>query len=341
MKSKNGLRLLASTYAYQVIGNSRSGKSRWYTSLGSSFELRYNLSLTSWQGPGDLFLVPTGWPRTQLPTTRLGVAYVPCTLPRDDGQSDRIPSREGGGLGLIDRLRSVFRKAVTPSAPSPLARPPADWRDVDGWNAYWQTNIEQTRPDLLLVFDIRPVDAVLVPRDLERLMRRKRTSVLVVGNGITLIPRMFCHAGFQTVALDISSVATEFARRYEPTREDWRLLFQLDGKGAVGDFVKDFARPGGTVEYICGDLFEQDVTPGPFDVIWSSRSLQGFNDEDLELAIGRLDARLHSNGECHVLVQNSADKYKHIVGVFERLGYAINPDNERPGKALHIGIGSG
>ncbi len=173
-------------------------------------------------------------------------------------------------------------------------------------------------------------------------MKRAYRRVLVVGNGVTLIPRMFCHAGFETVALDISAVATDFAREYQPTAEDWRLLFQRDEDGNIGNHRERFARQGGALEFVCGDLFDTDVAPGPFDLIWSVRSLQGFTDEDLASAIRALDRRLRPDGECHVLVQNSVEAKNQIVGEFEKLGYAVNPprDHER-GRVLRIGIGSG
>ena len=165
--------------------------------------------------------------------------------------------------------------------------------------------------------------------------------VLIVGSGISIMPRIFRHAGFKTEALDVSSVATKFASEYTPTEKDWNTVFQIDEHGEVGEHYARFARDGGSLDFVCGDMFDPAVTPGPFDVIWSSRSLQGFTQTDMAQAIRALDARLQPDGECHVLVQNSGEKYEQITGVFKQLGYTTNPVTEGPGKKLFIGIGSG
>jgi len=68
----------------------------------------------------------------------------------------------------------------------------------------------------------------MVPRQLPRFISLGYRRVLIVGNGISIMPRMFHHAGFETYALDVSSVATTFASEFTPTAEDWKLVFQID-----------------------------------------------------------------------------------------------------------------
>lgn len=242
-------------------------------------------------------------------------------------------------MRLAERLRALLRRALPKKFT--FVCPPPDWRDVEGWNTYWTKRLEEARQDLVRIFDIRTIECVMVPRELPRFISLGYRRLLIVGNGISIMPRVFHHAGFETAALDVSSVATKFAGEYTPTEQDWKIAFQIDEHGEVGEQYARFAREGGSLDFVCGDMFDPAVTPGPFDIIWSSRSIQGFAEIEMTQAIRALDARLQPDGECHVLVQNSGEKCEEITAVFKTLGYSINPVAEEPGKKLFIGIGSG
>ncbi len=217
-----------------------------------------------------------------------------------------------------------------------LPRPPADWRDVPGWDSYWKQVVARRIPDRYDPY-VTPFDAYTVTNHVVRLVRRGSQRILFVGNGISLLPRAFAHAGFDVVALDVSRVATEYGFAYVPSSAEMALFFQLDEGDNRGNFVDRYHRPGGHVVYSCGDLFDDGVEPGPFDLIWSSASLQGFAVGDLVRAIGALDRRLAAGGECHVRIVNAPGVLERIRDEFARLGYEVNPDvDDAPGKRLSI-----
>lgn len=215
-------------------------------------------------------------------------------------------------MGFVGRLCAMF--GITQHRPLRWIPPPVDWRDVEAWNNYWRARIEGGTHR----FHIRDSCAVLMACEVSRLRGVGRRRILIVGGGISLEPRMFAHAGFEVVALDVSEVATTCARDYTPSAEDWRFLFQL-----IAMMRARSRREGGSVTYISGDMFDHAVAPGPFDAIFSTRSLQGFTDDDLVLAVAALDARLAPTGECRVIVQNSAERYERIRGEFLRLGFSV------------------
>lgn len=222
-----------------------------------------------------------------------------------------------------------------------LPRPPADWRDVAGWDEYWRRIIAGLRRETYNA-DLRPTSFFFHIGRIDGHRRRRRLRVLFVGNGITLTGRALAHAGFQVVALDISAVATRFLQAYEPSESEMRLFFQTNEAGDVGDFFEHYRGEGGTIDHVCGDLFDPSAARGPFDIIISDRSLQGFSAADLRSAVAAIDRRLSPNGEVHVLVGNSAEALRRIDRCFEALGYQIRPDEPiLTGKSLFSGIASG
>lgn len=99
----------------------------------------------------------------------------------------------------------------------------------------------------------------------------------------------------------------------------------MNEAGDVGDFFEHYRGEGGTIDHVCGDLFDPSAARGPFDIIISDRSLQGFSAADLRVAVAAIDRRLAPVGEVHVLVGNSAEALRQIDLCFEALGYQIRP----------------
>jgi 2-polyprenyl-3-methyl-5-hydroxy-6-metoxy-1,4-benzoquinol methylase len=234
-----------------------------------------------------------------------------------------IVQRRGriSAMRLLDRLRRVLR----PYGP----RLPADWRDIAGWNVYWERIIEL---ETLRRSHITGADSFVVCRYMVDWVELGHpTRVLVAGNGISALPRLLARAGFAVTALDVSRAATEFARTHEPPDEYW----------VTGPLVEAVDRPGGSVTYLCGDLFDPGAAPEPFDVIISTSALQGFNDQDLDSAVRALDARLRPGGICRVLVWNSMQRYEEIKRLFVALGYSLGDSPHKSQKRLFCGLGAG
>lgn len=109
-------------------------------------------------------------------------------------------------------------------------------------------------------------------------------SVLCAGSGISSEPRSLAAAGFDVTALDISSVATAWleACPVDPTKNSF-----CDPK---------LYRPGGCIEFVVGDLLDNTVCPGPFDVVIERRTVQTFPQAERSAALTALAARLNPVG---------------------------------------------
>jgi methyltransferase family protein len=117
-------------------------------------------------------------------------------------------------------------------------------------------------------------------------------SILCAGNGISQEPRALAQAGFQVVALDLSSQAVEIARGFEFTTEAFKFFCE-----------PGMRQPGGQVEFVVGDILNPAVCPGPFDVIIERRTAQIFFDHDIGGVLRALVERLSQDGiflsHCH------------------------------------------
>ncbi len=69
-------------------------------------------------------------------------------------------------------------------------RPPADWRDMAGWDEYWRRIIAGLRPEAYNE-DLRPMSFFLHIGGIDQHRRQQRRRVLFVGNGIAPTGRAF------------------------------------------------------------------------------------------------------------------------------------------------------
>jgi chemotaxis methyl-accepting protein methylase len=106
------------------------------------------------------------------------------------------------------------------------------------------------------------------------------------------------------------------------------MFFQWDELGYEGAFERQ-ARPGGSCRFVCGDAFDSRVAPGPFDVIFSWRTLQGFDDRELGEILRSMDARLSSFGLLFITGQNAARSTMRISDELTAMSYDVNPRMER------------
>ena len=156
--------------------------------------------------------------------------------------------------------------------------PPQTMTDSAAWDQYWHNQLTRGAAGFVHLFvdDGKLVDA----------MRSHRLrTVLCVGNGISQEPKALALAGFDVTALDLSPLATEVARDGEPTEE---MLVSLIGGRSPGK--------GGNVRFVCGDLLDPTVCPGPYDVVIERKTLQLYPAEQQTAAIRAVAGRLGNPG---------------------------------------------
>jgi SAM-dependent methyltransferase len=106
--------------------------------------------------------------------------------------------------------------------------------------------------------------------------------VLFAGNGITVLPYLFAHCGLQAVAVDISSVATDFAAQHPPEEALFLDFFSETSPqrhAGSADILPHFdpektrqamhdaRRSGGSQEFLREDLFTYEPGDGAFGAI--------------------------------------------------------------------------
>jgi hypothetical protein len=173
-----------------------------------------------------------------------------------------------------------FKERAHQAALAEGRRPPDDPRDVAGWDRFWRYRIDGERPYGMKFHE--EVTETLVVRLRELGLR----TILCVGNGISLEPRALAHAGFQVTALEISPVATAFARDFAHFDEYLAHFFPK----------RDLAEPGSSVVYESGDFMDPSICPRPYDVVMARRVVQCFPDEQRDQAMQAIIARLAPQG---------------------------------------------
>jgi len=190
------------------------------------------------------------------------------------------------------------------------------------WDEYWRLHEgdQAMKHELFGFFDFRQLDA---------LRSMPVRSVLFAGNGVSQYPRWFAHAGLVVTALDISPVATRIAAGFELEPRHLTVRYGRLSNGRVEPQEWCVTHhPGGTVEFVTGDLRDEAVCPGPFDVIYCDRVLQNYSDAALDDMVERLVRRMTPgallvasvlNGEAaRQSIEASLDR--HAVRRVERVG---------------------
>jgi 2-polyprenyl-3-methyl-5-hydroxy-6-metoxy-1,4-benzoquinol methylase len=171
--------------------------------------------------------------------------------------------------------------------------PPTTIHDRAGWEAFWRYRIAHR-----YIWGLLP-HPELAPVLVDLLYERGMRTVLCVGNGICQEPRLLAMAGFRVIAVDLSETATQFAVAFDMGDDDSVLL----GKGLR-------PHPGGSVQFLTGDLFALQILPYTFDAIITRRTLQHVSDTELDLAVTQLLARLTPTG---ILINHAHNAYDSIV----------------------------
>ena len=165
--------------------------------------------------------------------------------------------------------------------------PPADLLDAAAWDQYWKEQIEHGITPQMYDFCCREADLV------RAMNSAGMKSVLCAGNGMSHEPRILAMAGFDVVALDISPLAIELARKCLLPPQ--ALAFYC---GA------EMQAPGGRVEFALGNILDPAVCPGPFDVIIERRTAQVYLRHNIGAVMEALARRLGPDG---ILLSHSHD----------------------------------
>lgn len=206
-------------------------------------------------------------------------------------------------------------------------QPPTELQNKAGWEKFWQSKIFSYRGDIQTQNDAL-LSNLFLSQDLPTLRDRGAESALIIGNGLSMMPYVLQHLGFETVVIELSELATQFVQSYNFSEADIDLLFQIDEKGNIGKFAKHYFQPHGSLEFICGDFLDPNIAKRHFDFVYSCRTLQCFSLVDLGSAIQAIDSRVGENGYVCVLIQNNEKALNQILSLFQNLGYNQSQTNK-------------
>ena len=188
---------------------------------------------------------------------------------------------------------------------------PTDIHSPAAWDHHWEAQVSHgLGPG---IFDLFCDEQLLI----SEMRRRGFSTVLCVGNGISQEPRALAEAGLQATAMDLSPMATAIAQNF-PLRPEQLARY----------FSSELTQPGGSVEFVVGDLRDTSVCPGPFDVVIERCTLQLFPPTERGSALDALADRLRPDGifvsHCHNGGWRPDEPRVHLFRVTvcrKRLGY--------------------
>lgn len=246
-------------------------------------------------------------------------------LPRDEAMDAEI--REV--VAELEAIGDPFRPRLWPDGREEVVMPD-DPCDPAQWDRYWATlMISDGHPDIL-----RASWDALRQVTLDRMLEARVRSILVVGNGPMPEPHYLALAGFEVTALDLSPLATRFARARPFDLP--RFSVYLDGEGEcktnkeLAALVARYRRDGGSVRWVTGNFMDPAVLPGPFDMVLSRRAVQCQGDRFRE-ALRRLAARVRAGG---LLLEHSHNRLRDLKLMCEDLaamGFVLFWDARMPG----------
>lgn len=202
-------------------------------------------------------------------------------------------------LAFVEMFQRLEQETLDALAPMggpvyPIEAPiQYDWERKQRWDVFWATLIEPDRAYTIFSGEHRHLedaDGQVTLGQLERWRAANVRSVLIVGNGVSLEARGLAALGFDVTALDVSSLATHFARHL-PWDAECMRHYLVDDHGEPVATPSDHFRPGGSLQYACGDFRRPDVLPGPYDLVVGRRVFQcnmPDNMPALDAAIDRL-----------------------------------------------------
>lgn len=156
--------------------------------------------------------------------------------------------------------------------------PPCALDDPAPWDRYWA---DQLRHGVAGFTDLFCNDGDLV----DAMDANGLETVLCIGSGVSLEPHALARCGFRVTAMDLSPFAIRVAGQAKPTDEVLSRL--VDSRPP---------RPGGSLDFVVGDLLDETCCPGPYDVVIERRTLQLFPKPQRATAMTSTANRLASRG---------------------------------------------
>jgi hypothetical protein len=199
-----------------------------------------------------------------------------------------------------DAIAALLRAHGAKPEPERVAAwPPRDWDDVEGWDRYARWSVVRAAASteaLLPLADATILRALWRPRGPKRRM-------LLVGPGISFLPRLFMLGGDDVVVLDRSPVAVAFARETKIHRSfvEWFL--------ATLDEGRELAPTRGETRFCVGDVRDPDhggAVEGPFDHVVATALLHGFSAADRARIFTNVARWLSADGLFHVGLYGAA-----------------------------------
>jgi hypothetical protein len=222
----------------------------------------------------------------------------------DGGEPTTEPARELRLLAAFLDAQASGVEGILPLYPAPIF--PTDARSRDQWDLYWFSKLYDVDGLSAVGHRDRTLEdgiADLWPESAERWLRAGVRTVLLAGNGVSLEPRHLAAMGFDCTALDLSPLATTIAL-YLPDRPEYLAIYLSHGTGADPTAFDHLRRAGGRARYVCGDLADPAVLPGPYDLVITRRTLQCTAPDHLQMLDAVL-ARLRPGGQLHLQEHNA------------------------------------
>ncbi len=209
---------------------------------------------------------------------------------------------------------------------------------TERWNSWWRDRLQEDGGELSRR-NYFPEDRLYFSwGNIFSDYRYGYRSVLFAGNGTCQCPRDMARAGYKAIGLDVSTVATRLAARFEyqvhhTTIQTGRLV-----RGWIRSRMEYFDEkilsfPGGSAEFVCGDILDSESCPGPFDVVVSSGVVQYYEGRELQLICEAILSRCSSNGAAIINTSYRRGLASAVEQIVQKLGWSISDESGllRPG----------
>jgi hypothetical protein len=225
---------------------------------------------------------------------------------RTDPRSSEVLRRESVDRDT-DRRLAIERADARRSGALDI---PRDRHDSGDWDRYWRNQLKAG------VFEQGFSDMMSSDPTLPAFFRSRGVrTVLCAGNGMSSEAVALALHGFAVTALDVSQLPAEvyrfsFAQPDNPFCQLPNFRVHEDGTVSFGTWEsidrklcprihfsdEDVPRPGGSVLFVTGNLFDGQQCPGLYDAVIERRVLQLFPEADQARGLERLVARLVDGG---------------------------------------------
>ncbi len=152
--------------------------------------------------------------------------------------------------------------------------------------------------------------------------------MLVLGPGISLLPRLLMLGGDDVVAIDRSPVAVAFGRENKLHRSQVEWFFSTLDEG------RELAPVRGAVAWEVGDARDANAALGPFEHVVATALLHGFGDEQRRRIVANAAAWLGAGGVFHVGLYGGSQVAAKLEADAASAGLALDDASE--GRRLRL-----